>query len=161
MMRMNEVLDAVSKVDAVKLRELAGYFSDEAAVSQEGEAIELALVTYCLHKVFIKVHMREKTEELVESMLRDLSGGNIRKALEDIGAFDETHGLFEGGIVGKARIKIASRLYSRGISATQSSSLTGASVGDILGYIGDTKSYQHKSEKTVAERLNVARDILR
>ena len=60
--RMSEVLDAASKVDSVRLRELAGFFSDEAAISQEADTIKMAMITYCLHKIFIKMHMREKTE---------------------------------------------------------------------------------------------------
>jgi hypothetical protein len=159
--RMNEVLDAVSKVDSVKLRELAGFYSDEAAISQEPDVIKMAMITYCLHKIFIKVHMREKTEPIVESAMRNIAGVNLDSLLRDIEAFDAENGMFEGGLVGKSRIKIASRMQSRGISVTQSASLTGAPVSEILDYVGETRGYQHKEDKTVAERLNIARDIFR
>ena len=161
MKRVSEVLDAVSKVDSIKLRELAGYYSDEAALTQEGDVIKMALITYCLHKIYVKIHMREKTESLVESVLRDLTAGNLDGVIMNIEAFDSQHGLFEGGIVGKARIKIASRLHSRGISVTQSASLTGAAVSDILEFVGETRGYLHREGKTVAERLNTVRDILK
>lgn len=161
MNRINEVLDAVSKEDAVRMRELAGYFSDEAAISQEEETINLAMITYCLHKIFIKIHMREKTESLVEATMKNLTENKLEQILEDIEKFDSEHGLFEGGLVGKARIKIASRLQSRGISVTQSASLTGAAVSDLLDYVGETRGYQHKEGKTVRERLNIARDIFK
>ncbi len=159
--RGSEVLDAVSKVDAVKLRELAGYYTDEAAVSQGEVEIKMALATYCLHKIFIKVHMRDKVNPLVESVLKSLSGGDVDRVLADIEAFDLEHGLFEGGIVGKARIKIASRLSSRGISMTQSASLTGAGMGDMLEYAGETRGYAPKDGKTLAARLNIARDLFK
>jgi hypothetical protein len=161
MNRINEVLDAVSKVDAVKMRELAGYYSDEAALTQEEDVLKMAMISYCLHKIFIKMHMREKTEQIVESALRNLTSGSLDALMSDIGRFDAEHGMFEGGLVGKARIKIASRLQSRGISVTQAASLTGAPVADILEYVGETKGYQHTEGKTVAERLNIARDIFK
>jgi hypothetical protein len=159
--RLSEVLDAVSKVDSVKLRELAGYYSDEAALNQAEDVIKMAMITYCLHKIFIKMHMREKTSVIVESTMKNLSQGNLDRIISSLEEFDIQNGLFEGGLMGKARIKIASRLHSRGISATQSASLTGASVGDVLDYIGETRGYQHVEGKTVVERLNVARDLLK
>jgi hypothetical protein len=161
MNRLNEVLDGVSKVDSVKMRELAGFYSDEAALSQDEGIIKMAMITYCLHKIFIKMHMREKTEPVVESALKHLSSGELDALLSDIGEFDGKNGLFEGGLVGKARIKIASRMHSRGISLTQSASLTGASVSDLLDYVGETKGYEHREGKSVEERLNTARDLFR
>ncbi|MFH1055948.1 MAG: hypothetical protein V1744_07655 [Candidatus Altiarchaeota archaeon] len=161
MNRVSEALDAVSKEDSVKLRELASYFSDDAAISQKEEDIKMAMITYCLHKIFIKVHMREKTEWLVESVMKLLSNGDLNGVLSEIEVFDSQNGLFEGGLVGKARIKIAARMHSRGISVTQSASLTGAAVGDLLDYVGETRGYQHKEGKTIAERLNRTRDIFR
>jgi hypothetical protein len=161
MHRMNEVLDAVSKVDSVKLRELAGHYSDEAALAQEGDHIKMAMITYCLHKIFIKMHMKDKTQPIVESTMKYLSEGDLDRVLQELDEFDGKNGLFEGGLVGKARIKIASRLHSRGISVTQSASLTGAAVSDILDYVGETRGYGHKEGKTVEERLNVARDLFK
>ncbi|MBD3388448.1 MAG: hypothetical protein GF416_05200 [Candidatus Altiarchaeales archaeon] len=159
MNRLNEVLDAISKEDSVKLRELAGHYSDKAAVTQEEEIVKLSMITYCFHKIFIKMHFREKTEALVESALKKLSAGDLEGILSDVDDFDSDHGLFEGGLVWKARIKMASRMHSRGISLTQSASLTGAHVSDILEYVGETKGYEHAEGKTVPDRLNIARDI--
>jgi len=161
MERQSEVLDAVSKVDSVKLRELAGYFSDESAIHQEQDTIKMAMITYCLHKIFIKLHMREKIEPLVQEAIRNISRGEFDRVLADIDEFDRKNGMFEGGLVGKAKIKISSRMQSRGISVTQSASLTGAAVSDILDYVGETRGYQHKEGKTVIERLNIARDIFK
>ncbi|MFH0862359.1 MAG: hypothetical protein V1875_04935 [Candidatus Altiarchaeota archaeon] len=159
--RLNEVLDAVSKCDSVKLRELASHYSDEAAVTQEPEVIKLAMVTYCFHKIFIKMHLKEKTEALVQSTIKNLTASSFDKILSDVDEFDKKEGMFEGGLVGKAKIKIASRMQSRGISVTQSASLTGASVGDLLEYVGETRGYQHKEAKTIADRLNIARDLFK
>jgi hypothetical protein len=161
MHRLNEVLDAVSKCDSVKLRELAGHYSDEAAISQDPNIIKLAMITYCFHKIFIKMHLKEKTEPIVQSTIKNLTTDSFDKILAEVDAFDRENGMFEGGLVGKARIKIASRLQSRGISVTQSASLTGAAVGDLLDYVGETKGYQHKEAKTVTERLNIARDLFK
>jgi len=161
MNRLPEVIDAIAKEDSVKLRELAGHYSDEAALSQEPDIIKMAMITYCFHKIFIKMHLKEKTEAIVESTLKNLSSGSLDVVLSDVNVFDREFGMFEGGLVGKARIKIASRMHSRGISLTQSASLTGAAVSDLLDYVGETKGYQHKESKSVAERMNIARDLLK
>ena len=160
MKREDEVLDAVSKEDTVKLRELAGHYSDEAAIHQEEALIKLAMITYCFHKIFIKLHMRQKTEALVEHTLKKLAQKDYDSIIGELVEFDREHGLFEGGLVDKARIKIASRLHSRGISVAQSAGVTGARVSDIIEYFGETRGHQHVEGKSVEERLNIARDIL-
>jgi predicted transposase YdaD len=159
MNRLSEVLDAVAKIDSAKLRELAGYYSDEAAVTQRPDILKLAIITYCLHKTSVKIHMRENVHKLVESILYELSEGKFDDIIEEIDNFDSEHGLFEGKISEKAAIKIASRLHSRGISVSQSASLTGARISDILEYVGETKGYQHTEGKSITDRLNIARDI--
>ena len=37
------------------------------------DIIKMAMITYCFHKIFIKLHLREKTEALVESAIKKLS----------------------------------------------------------------------------------------
>jgi hypothetical protein len=159
MNRVPEVIDAIRAQDSVRLRELAGYYSDTAAVSQEADILRMAEISYCMHKIFIKLHLREKTRDIISKCIGYLEKRQLEKALEAISRFDLEHGLFEGTLVEKSRIKIASRLHSRGISITQSASLTGAPVSELLDYVGETKGYAQKEEKSVEERLNIARDI--
>ncbi|MBU0761693.1 MAG: hypothetical protein KKD39_01595 [Candidatus Altiarchaeota archaeon] len=156
---LDDVLKALLDEDSMRLRELAGLFGDEAAISQDRVAIELALICYCFHKIFTKLHFREKNNEIVMSAIAKLKEGEYESLLSDISEFDEKHGLMEG-LVGKARIKIAARLHSRGISVTQSASITGAKLSDLFDYVGGTKDYHnHTSGKPLSERLNTARDI--
>ncbi len=161
MKKLDEVAEAIKSGDSVKLRELASHYSDEASTTQGEDMIKLAMVTYCFHKIYIKLHMREKTEEIAEKAVMKLGEHDFDGILSEIDKFDSEHGFFEGGLVGKARIKIASRLHSRGVSVTQAASLTGANVSDLLDYVGETKGYRPREGKSVAERLNLARDILK
>jgi hypothetical protein len=159
--RYAKVMDAVAKEDSVKLRELASDFSDESAINQDEETILLAVITYSFHKIFSKIHLREKTEELVELSLKHLSAGRLKDVIKEIDSFDREHGLFQGGLIGKARIKIGSRLYSRGMSITHSADLSGAPVSEILEYAGDTKHHEEKEKIPLSERLNKARDMFK
>ena len=162
---MNEeyakVMDALAKEDSVRLRELASDYSDEAAIRQDEQTILLAVITYSFHKIFSKIHMREKTEGLVESSMKYLSEGRLDDVIKEIDAFDNEYGLFQGGLVGKARIKIGSRIYSRGMSITHSATLSGAPVSELLDYAGDTKQHEAKERIPLHERLNRARDLFK
>ncbi|MFH1403004.1 MAG: hypothetical protein ABIH11_01885 [Candidatus Altiarchaeota archaeon] len=157
--RYSRVLDAVAKEDSIKLRELASEYSDDAAINQDKESLQLAVITYSFHKIFSKIHFREKTESLVESSIKKLSEGMLEGVIGEIESFDREHGLFHGGLVGKARIKIGSRIYSRGISITHASTLSGAPVSEILEYSGDTKHHEEKERVSLSDRLNKARDV--
>ncbi len=156
-----KVMDAISKEDTHRLRELASEFSDDAAIRQDETTVDLAIITYCFNKIFGKIHFREKTEEIVDLALKHLSQGEISRVIEEIHAFDFEHGLFHGGLVGKAKIKIGTRLYSRGLSISHSSEITGAPVSELLEYAGDTKHHEEVEKIPLSDRLNITRDLFK
>ena len=64
-------------------------------------------------------------------------------------------------IVEKARIKIGTRLYSKGLSLTHSADLSGATGVEILTFSGKTRVHEESETRPVRERLEVARKIFR
>jgi hypothetical protein len=153
------VLEALLDEDSMRLRELAGVFGDDAAISQDKEIVNIAMICYCFHKIFTKIHFREKNNEIVLSAVGKLKEGEYISLLSDISDFDSKYGLMEGTLTDKSRIKIGARLHSRGISITQSASLTGANLSDLFDYVGGTKDYPNKEAIPLPTRLNTARDI--
>jgi hypothetical protein len=142
------------------LRELSRELSELAVTDQSERVIDLALITYCLNKIFSKVHFQENIADLKKDVISELSRENFGGVLGIIEGFDSEYGAFEGNLVGKARIKIGSRLYSDGLSLSQSASLTGVHVSDIIEYVGETKTHERIKPASVAERFSIAKKIL-
>jgi len=156
-----ELIKAVQERDAKKMRELSNTLSDKAATEQEDDIIKLALITYSLHKIYSKVHFKEKAGHLSERLTADLSTGDLDSAIEKIKEFDSEHGFFHGDIIEKARIKIGSRLYSRGLSLSKSANLAGTTIKDLLRYVGSTKTEFKKTAIPVSERLENTRKLIK
>ena len=144
----------------MKLRELSREFTMTAVTDQSDDNINLALVTYCLNKVFSKIHFKENLVELKVRVLAELEAGDYIGALDELESFDNTFGAFEGNLVKKGRIKIGSRLYSNGLSLSQSASLVDISVSDILSYVGATKTHEKIQPRSVSERFAVAKEVI-
>jgi hypothetical protein len=106
------------------------------------------------------VHFQENIADLKKDVISELSRENFGGVLGIIEGFDSEYGAFEGNLVGKARIKIGSRLYSDGLSLSQSASLTGVHVSDIIEYVGETKTHERIKPASVAERFSIAKKIL-
>lgn len=157
---INEVEEAVRERSILKLRELAGRYSDNAAIDQDPTEIKLAMMTYSLNKIYGKIHLRAKTKELDKNVMQKLKEKDYDTVLEEIFRFDREHGLFHDGLENKAKIKIGSRLYSQGISLAQSASLVKVASNEIQDYVGDTKEHDTHRGKTLEERLRKAREIL-
>jgi len=158
---IDRIVLAVEAEDAMGLRELSREFSEQAVTVQSEELIDLALVTYCFNKIFSKVHFKENLADFKVKVLAELSRGDFKAVLDDVEAFDRQFGAFEGNLVVKARIKVGSRLYSSGLSLSQSASLTGVGVSDILGYVGETKTHEKIKPFSVAERYRLAKELVR
>jgi len=155
-----EIVSAIERDDAMGLRELSHKFSGIAVTEQSGEVIDLAVITYCLNKIFSKVHFKKNLGDLKKNIVSELSREKFGAVLREIESFDKAHGAFEGNLVGKARIKVGSRLYSNGLSLSQSASLTGVQVSNILAYVGATKTHEKIKPASVKDRYNLAKTIL-
>lgn len=155
------IVEAVEREDAMTLRELSGDFSRLAVTEQSEDNINLALVTYCLNKIYSKVHFKKNWGALKKNVLAKLAASDFRGVLDEIEEFDRKYGAFEGNLVGKARIKVSSRLYSNGLSLSQAANLTSVRISDILSYVGATKTHENVKPASVSERLDVARKVLK
>ena len=160
----HKLIEAIQERDILTLRELAGEYSDEASINQSQRNINLAIISYSLNKIYSKIHLREKTRDLEAEVILKLTEDKLEEVRDAIFAFDEENGLFYGGLGHKARVKIGSRLYSQGLSITQSANLVDININEIQDYVGETKDHdthhgrQHGSP--LEERLRHAREIL-
>ncbi|MFH1788585.1 MAG: hypothetical protein ABH834_04320 [Candidatus Altiarchaeota archaeon] len=157
---VDKIMSAIETEDAMQLRQLSREFSEDAVTDQSRENIDLAMITYCLNKLFSKVHFKENLAELKQTVAAELSSGNFEAVLDEIKKFDQEFGAFEGTLVNKARIKVGARLYSNGLSLSQSASMTDVSVSDILAYVGATKTHEKIKPMNVSERYSFAKKIL-
>jgi len=157
---VNKTRAALESRDAMMLRELSREFTDEAIVSQDENVIKLAMITYAFNKILSKVHFKAN-DELVEKALKKLRENDFSSILSYIDEFDKKFGFFEGTLVGKAKIKIGSRLYSRGISLSRSANLVNAKISDILDYVGNTKIHEKAVGSSLKERLETARRLFK
>ncbi len=156
-----KLIKAIQEKDAFGMRELSRIFSDDAVIGQDRDVIKLAIITYAFNKIFSKVHLRKESDRLVSEALDLAERGDFDGILKAIKNFDDKYGYFHGTLIGKSRTKIGSRLYSAGLSLSKSAELSGASLSDILEYSGETKASEIASARTVADRLENARRVLK
>jgi hypothetical protein len=152
---------ALEAKDGDGLREIYHECSEESAVNQNPDVIKIALITYCFSKLLSKVHYREKIEKLIEHSIQPLNQGKLDDVLAIINEFDKKNTFFEGSLVDKARVKIASKLYSAGLSISQASELLNANLSDVLDYVGVTKVHNEITTMTATERLKIARRLFK
>ena len=164
-MDLNETIQNVKKSlvakDSMGLRELSNTLSSEAAITQDSKTIDLAIITYALHKILSKIHFRDKHDPLMENVIMNLESKDFPTVMKLIDEFGTEHGRFEGGLIEKARVKIGSRLYARGMSLSQSASLVDTRKSDILDYIGVTKVHEHEPVRSVEDRMKVVRKLFK
>lgn len=165
---MDEIEEFVSRTStALKsreindLREISHLCSEEATVKQDAKTIKIALITYCFNKLLSKVHYRDKVDKLVDQSIEKLGQGDLDGVLNAVEEFDRKYSFFEGSLIEKARVKIASRLYSSGLSISQAAELLNVGVSDLLDYVGVTKVHNEVKTMTAVERLKIARNLFK
>lgn len=155
-----ELKHVIDTKDYMGLRKLSNEYGRQAISEQTDDLIKLAMIAYCMNKVLSKAHFAKKSDKLLYYVREKLEKNDLKGTLDSIEEFDKLHGLFQGTLVGKARIKIGARLYSNGLSMTQAASLAGARISDILRYSGGTKSDVAET-RSVMDRLDVARKLFK
>ncbi len=155
---VKELRCALEKKDAYRLRELSEQCVDIAFITQSRDAINVGIISYAFHKIFLKGHYHSQFTELLECSKKKLDCGSLESIIEDIKQFDKKNGFFQGNVVKKARIKIGARLYTRGMSLSKAAELVAVNVSDILKYSGGTQVSENMAG-SVKARLDVARRI--
>jgi hypothetical protein len=156
---VRELRSALEKKDPYKLREISDQCADIAFITQNQDAINVGILSYAFHKILLKRHYHSKFGDLLENANNKINAGSLESLMEDVKQFDKKNGFFQGNIVKKARIKLGSRFYSRGMSLSKAAELVAVNVSDILKYSGGTQVSEKTDGATVQERLEVARKI--
>jgi len=167
---LGKTIGAFEGGDSFGLREIANHAIEEAALSNDRQLAEIALIAYCLHKMHSKQHVvrHARWRRIRKGILLDLKkaerglgGGrpgefekSIASAIRSVRSSDEMMGNYAQNLFEKARVKYASTAYSLGLGLGQAAELTGADKKELLRYIGVTKIADRDVELVgIAERL--------
>jgi len=135
--------------------------------SQEG--VELAILSYLLSKIMTKRRLEEEYDDTVIRKLdsickagkkQDLMKGvrELNDAVLEIESRDKRYVI---DILTKARIKIASKLYAKGVSLGVVSKSMGIPQQEIMSYAGKTMMFDRlKDEIGVRKRIRAAQESL-
>ncbi len=162
--------------DIKHLRKISNLCAESMATENEEGMFALSVISYILGKMLEKPrYFRDnRTEQLgvfVENKLSECSKYAKEGRKEDfsrasselithLGEFDRRNRHYVGGLIDKAKLKIAARLYAQGFSLSYVVSITGADTKEVLKYIGQTLMFDRVGKtKDVKERLANARRI--
>ncbi len=135
--------------------------------SQDG--VELAIISYLLYKLLTKRRFEEEGKDQVGEKLSEIcKKGRDQDVLQSI---KELNGLaleieatdkrYVIDLLTKAKIKIAAKLYAKGISLGTVSKAIGIPQQEIMSYAGKTMMFDRvKGEITVSERIKTAKGVL-
>jgi len=176
---LKDTKDALSKRDALKLKDLSNQTIHSASVEQDETSITLAVITYSLSKIvertnyqkypdwekFIKKSLIyiEKAIGFLEKNNRKMFEKNIMEIEKLI---DKLSGNFKAHIqqvFEKARINKASRIYEHGISMERTAKLLGITLFELADYAGKTGIHdiELSSTLTVKKRLKYLEDLFK
>jgi ElaB/YqjD/DUF883 family membrane-anchored ribosome-binding protein len=175
--RVRAIKKAFQNQNANALRGISNQAIREAALQNDSLRAELAVISYALHKLLSKEHVRsdKKWEKIQKSVLKKLEEaiqnlnnkkmGEFEKSLSGIASqikqTDESLGNYSQNLMEKSRVKQASSLYALGLSLGQATALTNADKKSLFNYIGYTKmSDENPSQKTIVERVKELEKVL-
>lgn len=167
---LNKTIDAFEKGKAFALRQVGNEAIDEAALQNSRRMAQVALVAYCLHKLYSKEHVvrHEKwgsVKSRISSSLRKAAKAlgrgkgkgfekRLGEAVSSVRKVDSQLGNYVQGLYDKARVKYASSAYALGLGLGQAAALTGADKKDVLRYVGVTKVHDREGVTMgIRERL--------
>ena len=135
--------------------------------SQEG--VDLAIMSYLLFKMLTKHRYEEEQKDILGDKLADMcKQGGAQDIIKGIGELNGLALEIEAGdrryvidLLTKARIKVAAKLYAKGISLGTVSKAFGIPQQEIMSYAGKTMMFDRlKGEIGVKERMKDARTAL-
>lgn len=159
--------------DARKLKKISNEAIENAVLSRDKGLVLVSLVSYALYKMLTKPHYhyapgwKDFVNEVVnhlekcEKDPRAIQETLGKKLVEDIRKMDELHGRFMDDLMEKARVKQASRAYAMGLSLSSAIELTGADKFKLHAYIGKTKIHEEIPARSVRERYERAKEVLK
>ncbi|MCX6777744.1 MAG: hypothetical protein NT157_02560 [Candidatus Micrarchaeota archaeon] len=180
---MYELIDAVEELRSAfrkesvgRLRDVSRRCADELGVGEEVDMLPLSITAYVLSKIIQKSRYWDKgtRTRLAKSVgggldrcAELLHGGKheefrmeIGRVMRDTIEVDDRKNRYVTGLLAKAKLKIAGRLYAQGFSLSRVSELTGADKREVMEYVGKTlMSDLVGKTKTVNERLEHVRRL--
>lgn len=162
--------------DSYQLKETSNHAILDAIETLDKSTAKIAVLAYSLSKIVSKEHVLKnplwgKAKKNMSSLLFECTKflkknkqHKFQKKLEKIEKMvkevDNEIGNYVRNVWDKAKIKIASSFYAKGLSLSQASQLAEANKAELQNYIGITKI--HDEEKTgysMKQRMKTARKI--
>ncbi|MFH0817305.1 MAG: hypothetical protein V1909_01595, partial [Candidatus Micrarchaeota archaeon] len=171
-----EIYQAFKNSDIKHLKKISINCAESMATENEEGVFSLSVISYVLGKLLEKPrYFRDNKHEDLSSFIQtklslcakyskegrkeDFSR-ETAELLSHLGEFDQKHRHYVIGLIDKAKLKIAARLYAQGFSLSYVVSITGADTREVLKYIGQTLMFDRVGKtKEVKERLENARRI--
>ncbi len=182
-MPYTHLIKAISQVQSylsakrfVQMRKLADNFLDSALSQNDPLLIDLSLILYSLHKLCLKQEFKNKEKKelflnQIESLLSEsltavqsknlnLAKKKLSKIFLIIEKYDSKLSYYMRNVIDKARIKYASKAYSKGMSLSKAVELTNADKTMVLDYIGATKAHEEYLKPGLFEKTKQLLSLL-
>jgi len=170
-------LEAISKDDIRKLRDLSNKVINSSSVFQDEDMITMAVITYSLSKIFERTDYRKYSgwHLFFETTINSLRGSlfalennhienfekEIKNIIDVIDKLDNKLKNYIKDVIRDAQIARGSRLYEHGLSLGRTAELLGIDKWDLIEYAGKTGIAEVREGMTVnvEKRLRFARGL--
>jgi phosphoglycolate phosphatase-like HAD superfamily hydrolase len=160
---------AYKKRKMVELKDISENITNELIQEFSQDGVELAIISYLLYKLLTKRRFEEEDKDEVGDKLTEIcKRGKGQDVLQSIRELNELALEMEAedkryviDLLTKAKIKIAAKLYAKGVSLGVVSKALGIPQQEIMAYAGKTMMFDRvKGEVSAAERLKTAKGAL-
>ena len=158
-----------------RLKHISRKLMRELAINYSKKRFAVTLLAYVLYKIVSKQRMIENKQKEVSNIIKSLNQFSncidtcndktfermFEQVKTNIKNLEKRDPRYLLNIINKGKLKIGATIYAQGFSLGRASELTGIDIHDIQNYAGKTYMFDRvKEEKTIFERLNIARRIL-
>ncbi|HIH39378.1 TPA: hypothetical protein HA219_01480 [Candidatus Woesearchaeota archaeon] len=171
---LTKALSLIKREDFVSLKELSNHVIDNAAIYQDKDSIQVAVIIYSLAKILerekssgkqISASLNIEIEKAV-SRLIDNDEEKYRKEIthvfRQIHENDEKLYMYIQNIIEKANIAKGTKVYEHGISAGRVSEILGISQWDLMSFIGKTRIADEEGlTPDISKRLSFAKKLFK
>ncbi|MBN1169973.1 hypothetical protein JXA56_03030 [Candidatus Micrarchaeota archaeon] len=170
------ILSAFRKRNQRRLRKLNDHVLNDTALECNKINFQLAIVSYALSKIVSKPRFLRRDFDschmevgvALENLIKCSGKNNETQVLacfkeieKAISCFDSKDPRFAIDLITKGKLKMAATFYAQGMSLGVASEMTGMQKQEILDYAGQTMMFDRlKEEKTIKERMKVARQLI-
>ncbi|VVB65753.1 Uncharacterised protein [Candidatus Gugararchaeum adminiculabundum] len=170
------ILASFNKRNVGDLRRINDECIEEYAITEGQVYLELSILSYSFAKIVGKPrywdspkrmnYMKKMSSSIAElsielrSIPDDIAAKKIVSILKSVEHLDQSDQRYVRSLEAKARLKIASILYAKGLSLSKAVEMTGADKRDLMEFSGATTMFDRASTgRKFTERLKDARKI--